>query len=358
MLFRKARAVTDFNEKSVSGWIPERVEVWRKSPDELNPPRSGSILFCEMLSRWSALLLLLPQFGLSQESVGGDEQKRFRVDVRAATYEVRVTDPSGNVLKGLGGADFLVEEEGRARPVTFFEERSETPLSLAVLLDASSTMNSESIRTGRRAIHQLIHLLGREDEILLGVYSGEVHFLSELTADRYKLVEGIENIGSSAQPGKWKRLGVLFGSEAQTGYAVDMSLLKLKKSRHKNKVVLVMSAGFGGIGEATLDHLNLAGARFFAVSVDNKLGDIFSLGGDQAARRRIVRDTGGLSYPGRGIIERLSRVRDGLKHYYLLAFSPEEGDDWTSRKVRITLIGRENAVVSAARRTGSGNSFY
>ncbi|MEE8584445.1 MAG: hypothetical protein V3T83_06285 [Acidobacteriota bacterium] len=296
--------------------------------------------------------------GISAQQAAPDEP-RFRVDVRAALYEVRVRNAAGNVMRGLQQREFRVFEDGKPRPLTHFEESPSEKISLAILLDIGATMSSQKILLGRRVMQQLVHLLDPLDEVLLGVYHRDVDFVCELTTDRYRMMDGIQNIGSGARPGKWGGLANLFMSSSLTGYAVDESLLKLKKARNPVKAVLAVSAGFGGIGEATLDHLRLAGSRFFAVSLGNRAGDIFSLGGDQAARKRIVRDTGGIAYSGKEVLERLEQLRDSLKHFYLLAYSPAPGGgNWLDRKIEVRLPGHPKAQISFVRRTRSGSSFY
>ncbi|HSR51688.1 MAG TPA: hypothetical protein VLV83_12735 [Acidobacteriota bacterium] len=307
-----------------------------------------------------ALLTLFWAAPAWAQEANGDQQPRFRVDVRASQYIVRVFDEEDRVVRGLVKDDFLLLEEGRPRPVEDLEEEPKANVSLGILLDIGSTMSREKILLGRQVMHRLIHLLEPRDEILLGVYSDEVDFVSELSSDRYHLVESIELIGSGARPGKWRRLGQLFMSQALTGYAVDKMLLRLKKCAHpSNKAVLVVSAGFGGIGEATLDHLHKAGTRFFGVSLGNRAGDMISLGGDQAARKRIVRETGGWAYSEKEALEKIEQMRDALSHYYLLTYIPaDEGADLTERKIEIRLPARSGLRLTYTRRTSSSSSFY
>ncbi|HSR67511.1 MAG TPA: hypothetical protein VLU25_06180 [Acidobacteriota bacterium] len=309
------------------------------------------------------LAVLLTWLGASSawaQGAQGDELPRFRVDVRASQYVVRVFDQDDRVVRGLTAQDFSVLEDGRRRPVEQVEEQPKANVSLAILLDVGSTMSQEKILLGREIMHRLIHLLDEKDEILLGVFSDDVDFVSELSSDRYHLVEGIENIGSGARASKWRRLGQLFMSQALTGYAVDHTLRRLKTCSYpSNKAVLVISAGFGGIGEATLDHLRMAGARFFGISLGNRAGDMISLGGDQAARKRIVRETGGWAYSEKEALDKIEAMRDALSHYYLLTYQPaEEGKDLTKREVEIGLQGHPGLRVSYVRRTSSGSSIY
>ncbi len=200
--------------------------------------------------------------GAQDDSQG---QARFQVDVKAALYEVRVTDQQGAPVTGLPKDDFSVTENEKSRPIVYFNELKDRPMSLAVLLDVGSGMSRANVETGKDMIFNLIHALDREDEILIGIYSDitqdsnsevmkrfygtdkDVDFLSPLTSDRIKLLRAIENITIGDRPGRTgavgrtivppgsegpaAALGIDFSSsKSVTGLAVDEALLRLRKA--------------------------------------------------------------------------------------------------------------------------------
>ncbi len=287
----------------------------------------------------------------------GADDVRFRVDSYSNLYEVRVFDAAGNVVSGLRKEDVELRVGSRVTPVLLWQEQRRAPVSLAILVDLGSSMDEAAVRAAKQAIFELIHLLDPQDEILLGVYNRKVEFLAELTTDRLALVEALGNLTVGARPGFWKRMAQGFGTAALTGSAVDEALLRLKQARHPFKVVLVFSAAFGNLGRGTLDHLGLAGARFFGIGWKNRLGDAFGLGGDRMARGELWRESGGLVWEAGAILERMGLVAEALTHFYLAGWVPPEtaGDD-DRPEFRLRNCG--DCRVTAGRRVAGTHPFY
>ncbi len=287
-----------------------------------------------------------------------EDQASFRVEAFSSLHEVRVLDEAGEVVRGLRLEDFRALEAGLARPVTFFRERGDYPITLACLVDTGSNMSPRAVAIARELIFELIHRLKPRDQILLAAYHDRVYPLAPLTRDRLELVEGLRNLAATGRRGGWARLSRLFASDAWTGPAVDEVLIGLKRSAEGEKFVLVVSAGFGNIGDATLDHLRLAGARFIAVAVDNRAGDLFGMGGDQTARRRIVEKTGGISYGAEQVLERIDQLRDFLAHHCLVAFEPADPEKPALDEVEFQIAGQPGYTVLFTHRTRSSSAFY
>jgi hypothetical protein len=306
------------------------------------------------LLRFAALALTtclsLPIHGQERTT----QPPRFKAEAYATLLEVRVTDQHGKPVPNLKQEDFKVREGGEPRKIAFFRGAESVPLSLGILLDTGSTMSDEYVSRAREMVFELIHLLDREDEILLGSYGEDVHFLSGPTSDRKELVEGLWNIASRRKQKSLLR-DLFKGTDSRTGRAIDLTLLELKRARHETKVILVFSAGFGAIGLGTLDHLQIAGARFFGVSFPNKAGDILGLGGDQMARKKVIEETGGISYSPAEIMGRLAVVRDGLKMVYLLAY---EGGEEDKGRAEISVVNHPGYRVHFAPRISSTDPFY
>ena len=218
-------------------------------------------------------------------------------------------------MPGLTRSDFLVVERDEPRSILFFEEHDSAAVSLGILLARGSAMTAEAIASSKDIILELVHLLDPEDEVIIGTYQGEVHFLSDLTRDRYQLIRAVENISPGGRASLWSRLGGAFGSSGYTGSAVGHTLLRLKKAEHPIRIVMVISAAFGNLGEATRDHLLEAGARFFGVGFPNRMGDALGLWGDKMAQGTIVRQTAGVSLAASRVAEEVALLRKTMKHF-------------------------------------------
>lgn len=307
----------------------------------------------------SSLLLLFGGALLCGTGFSQDDQAptKFSVKTYSTLMEVRVFDQAGNFVPGLRRDDFQVTVKSRSRELLSFKEEQKTPTSLAILIDLGSSMQEDDIRTAKQAILDLIHLMPRDDELLLAVYNRDVDFLSSLTTDRPEVLEGLRNVSPEGRVGFWKRLSSAFGTAALTGYAIDEALLRLKSARYQNKVVLVFSSAFGNLGRGTQDHLREAGARLFAVGWKNSLGDAFNLWGDKTSQKELLKRTAGAKYSGPEILERLDRLRTAMTSFYLLAYAPSQEEE-NDEDVEIRIVGHPEYRISSLRRTAGQNAFY
>ena len=307
------------------------------------------------------LILVISSFALPQD------EPRYKAEVDAALYEVRVRDETGESISGLELEDSIVLEEGKPRPIVFFSEQTDEPVTVAMLLDHGSAMSQESILTGKELIFDLIHLLDPQDLILVATFGEEVDVVSDLTSDRHALLEGIENIYSGARPTRWSwaspaltgaekavTLGIRFSpSNSNTGDAVDAALRQIARSSNPSKVILVISAGFPNLGEPTLDRLRSAGVRFFGVAVDYKLGHLLGFGLDRMGQR-VVDETGGILYSANRVLEQVEQLRDAMKNFYLLAYQPAEPHEFQDRKVEFCISSGPEYKTSAVHRDNTG----
>ena len=115
----------------------------------------------------------------------------------------------------------MVVERDVPRHILFFEEHNSAAVSLGILVDRGSAMTAEAIASSKNIILELVHLLDPQDEVIIGTYQPKVHFLSDLTRDRYQLIQAVENISPGDRAGFWSRLEGSFGSSGYTGSAVD-----------------------------------------------------------------------------------------------------------------------------------------
>jgi len=75
----------------------------------------------------------------------------FKVDANLQSIAVRVADKRGRDISGLSQSDFTLLEDGKPQKIAFFGADHQ-PISLAVLLDSSTSMESSSKLAGVRAL--------------------------------------------------------------------------------------------------------------------------------------------------------------------------------------------------------------
>jgi len=286
-------------------------------------------------------------------SFSQDQVPKFSIESLSTLHELRVLDSEGNIVTGLTSDQITVLESGKPCEIRYFEERRNSSISIAILLDIGSSMNSSQIVSAKDAISEFIHLLEPDDEILIAVYDHDLHPLSSLTSNRYELNESIENISPGGRPNFFARLTTAFGTSAHTGYAVDIASLELDKALHTDRIVLVFSAAFGNIGVATEEHLALADISLFGVKWPNKLGDAFNFWGDWAARGMVLEKSGGIQFSGKTISEKVQSMVDSIKSYYLIAYTSNSQEELELPGIDIKITGQPAYQVFASRKTPS-----
>ena len=67
-------------------------------------------------------------------------QQTFRSAVDVVTIQASVRDTRGRVVSGLASTDFEVRDNGQVRPILSLRSDRQSPLSLAILVDMSGSM--------------------------------------------------------------------------------------------------------------------------------------------------------------------------------------------------------------------------
>jgi Ca-activated chloride channel homolog len=121
----------------------------------------------------------------------------FRSDVRMVNLTVTVTDLAGRPVTGLQPQDFHVVEDNSEQKVTFAGS-DDVPFNLGILLDLSGSTrpDREAMRT---VAERFVSLLGPRDKVAIYALAGGMfHVVTELTADREKLIETIQRLPAVA----------------------------------------------------------------------------------------------------------------------------------------------------------------
>lgn len=135
----------------------------------------------DWLSRATALPLLiagLANFGWAQSP----DNPSFSVDVRLVSVVCSVRDKQGRFVTGLSRDDFEVLDNGRRRQITHFSEEGASPLTVALLIDTSSSaldILDEEKESARRFFAEM---LGPADRAMLVGFGRRVFIWQDLTS--------------------------------------------------------------------------------------------------------------------------------------------------------------------------------
>lgn len=300
--------------------------------------------------RWSWLILaVVPAIVALPAQKEQPPQYNVRVDV--VSLDVEILDRAGNPVLNLAPEDFVVREDGKKMELTSFSRLRDRPVSLAIVLDTSA-VSLEKLDAAKEFIFQLIHLLGRVDDICLYTFGvGDAHLEQDFTKDRRLLVDALENISVPAHH-TGGVLAELLGSEPRTALAIDLALINLRKANNGKKALLVISNRFRGLGPATVDHVQNFGFTLLTLGFSNKAALLVTLGGDHISRKQLMRESGGRQFSAdtADITGVCRAIAYSLKNYYALSYLTQIGpNDEKPRHIKVLIPGHDYVI--NARRT-------
>ncbi len=122
----------------------------------------------------------------------------FATDVRLVTLPVTVKDADGTPIGDLDRDDFEIREEGSPRDLAVFERRTDRPLSVVLMLDASLSTAIE-LRYERESAKRFIgRLLGSGsqpgDSVAIFSFSADVQALQHFTRDQAALENALGRV--------------------------------------------------------------------------------------------------------------------------------------------------------------------
>ena len=138
-----------------------------------------------MIARFSLAVL----FAAAGASALAAQGQRIRSGVELVSLNVTVTDNQGKFATDLKEEEFEVYEDGAKQKMTFFS-KTQQPISLALLLDTSASMD-ERMGIAQQAAIGFAKQLHKEDQAEVIDFDSQVRVLSPFTNDAAALEKAI-----------------------------------------------------------------------------------------------------------------------------------------------------------------------
>jgi Ca-activated chloride channel homolog len=164
---------------------------------------------------------------------------------------VTVTEPSGTYVTGLQKDDFKLFMDGQQRPIEFFRQDLNTPVSVGILVDTSGSMTPK-IPQARAAIAEFLHDLNDKDDVFLFAFSSHPFLLQPFTMNHDLVM---------------RRLALLhaYGQTALFDVIIE-GLQMVQRGRYDKKALLVVTDGMDNTSASTVNDV-VAQARRMGVLV-------------------------------------------------------------------------------------------
>ncbi len=114
--------------------------MWKLRPRRLAAPSVWTRVVCCLL--W---LTVSAPAGLARQQVPSrDALPVYRAGVELVVLNVAVLDKDGEPVTDLGARDFRMLQDGRPQEITLFARSEDTPLDVALVLDASGSIRQNA----------------------------------------------------------------------------------------------------------------------------------------------------------------------------------------------------------------------
>jgi len=121
-------------------------------------------------------------------------QYQIRVPVDLVNIDFSATDKNGRMVPALTAEDFTVEEDGKKQQVSMFARERELPLTLALLVDISPSVEPVFEEEKRTAAGFLRSVLGKRDLALVIAFDRYVTLTQDYSENLPSLTSAIEGL--------------------------------------------------------------------------------------------------------------------------------------------------------------------
>jgi Ca-activated chloride channel family protein len=277
-------------------------------------------------------------FAAAAATVLGAQQQggRIRSGVELVSLNVTVTDGGNKYATDLNEEDFEVYEDGAKQKLTFFS-KTQQPISLALLLDTSASMD-ERMAIAQEAAIGFAKQLHKEDQAEVIDFDSQVRILAPFTNDSAALEKAIRATTPNGSTSLYN--------------AIYISLKELKRTKAastsdiRRQAIVLLSDGDDTSSliefDEVLDLAKRSETSIYAIGL--RQGEIARREFKEAefVLKQLANETGGRAYfptDARELAKIYQTIWDELSSQYSIAYSsgnPKRDGAW--RRVQVRLL--------------------
>jgi Ca-activated chloride channel homolog len=278
---------------------------------------------------------------------------------------VTIIDQQGRYVTGLQKSDFRLYIDGQQRPIEFFRQDLNTPVSVGILVDTSGSMEPK-LAQARAAITEFVNDLNPRDDVFLFAFSSQPFLLQPFTTDHQAVIG---------------RLSLLYaqGETAIFDTIID-GLLMVRHGRWDKKALLVVTDGQDNASEQNLQQVisyaRQMGVLIYSIGIGNSNVDSSSIGFgplvfggllaqdsvDARTLQLLSTETGAKTFllrtigDGAAMRADCAAISSELREQYTLGFLASDPGRGGYRNVRVDVPGRPEDRVRVRKGVDLGGS--
>ena len=290
-----------------------------------------------------------------EETISSDDI--IRTETNLTNIFFTAEDKNRRYVSTLKQEDIRILEDGQPQQVFTFQQNTDLPLSLAILIDTSRS-EERTLPDEKAAARDFLEVVLRpnKDEAAIISFTGEVTLEQGFTGSIDRLRRAIDRVefvppsgyigGGIVVPTTPPISGtnqIMAGATAiwDAVWATSEELLGVS-AEHTRRAIILLTDGDDTISQMKMHEAIEKAEKADALIYSIGIGDRYSFGVDEGALRKISDKTGGRAYfphNERELKEAFLQIQRDLRERYLVAYSPtNRARDGSYRKIQIEII--------------------
>jgi Ca-activated chloride channel family protein len=263
------------------------------------------------------------------------EQKplTLKVETKLVAVTAIARGESGEPVSGLARQDFLLKQDGKPQPITYFSPSADLPLTLALLVDTSGSQRDfipDEIAASGEFFPAL--MTRPQDRAILMQFDSELMELAGLTNSVPKLEEALSKLSD--------KRGDLAGGTRLYDVISGVSHLELGEQLGRRAMVILTDGGdFGSETKLSTAIAEAQRADIMIYSIYYSRG-----GGNEAVLERLSNATGGRVFsvgPKMSLKQIYAAINNDLRMAYELGYRPPDSHPNKFHKIELSAVNKK-----------------
>lgn len=293
-----------------------------------------------------------------EETLSSDDV--IRTETNLTNIFFTAEDKNRRYISDLKQEDIRIFEDGQLQQVFTFQQNTDLPLSLAILIDTSRS-EERTLPDEKAAARDFLEVVLRanKDEAAIVSFTGDVTLEQGFTGNLERLRKAIDRVefvppsgyigGGIVVPTTPPISGtnqMMAGSTAiwDAVWATSDELLAIS-AEHTRRAIILLTDGDDTISRVKMQEAIERAEKADALIYSIGIGDRYNFGVNEGALRKISDKTGGRAYfphNERELRDAFAQIQRDLRERYLVAYSPtNRARDGSYRKIQIEIARPE-----------------
>ena len=240
-----------------------------------------------------------------------------------------VQDRSGKLVTGLNQEDFVIYDNGVPQQISQFS-REYIPLSVIILLDTSSSMDSgKKLDNAKKALVHFLRRLRSGDEAMLMTFRTRSRVVQRFTQNFSQIAHQLRRLDANESTALYD--------------AILAALGEVQGARNRRRALLLISDGVNTYGKAQLQEaiseLRRRGVELFAIGLESSLPEDMS---EKVITREVLdhltRSAGGEAFivsESKELARICGTISDRMHNQYTFGYYPSRRQNLEWRSIRV-----------------------